>query len=116
MEGEFRCSDRDGIVIRCDAKCWKEHILDEHPEMDKCEEYVKGTIENPLKVCKDKYHPNNKILYASPNMPTPISYPYLRVVVKYHKNLLGKVKGYVKSAFPCVSIRKGDEILWEQQL
>ena len=111
----FRCTDRDGIEIMCTKDTWQNHIVAEHPEMIGCESYVKQTIENPDCVYEDFKYKSTKNFYTSPTLPTQVSYPYLRVSVKYHKNVLGKTRGYVKSAFPCVSKRKGDRLIWEKQ-
>ncbi len=110
----FWCVDKNGTTIVCSKETWNNHVLAEHPEMEGCEAYVKAVIEKPYQIYQDGRHPNIQNIYRPFILPKPYNLYYLRVAIKYRKKVLGDLKGYISTAFPCVNIRKGDILIWEE--
>jgi len=112
----LQCYDKDGVEIVCTEDNWGNHIVSEHPEMEGCEVHVKTAIEKPYRVYQDPRHPNRKILYKPFILPKPFNTQYLRVAIEYRKSRFRDLRGYIITAFASPGIRKGDILIWEQQI
>jgi hypothetical protein len=113
----FRCTDKDGITVICAQDTWDNHIVSEHPEMKDCETIVKAAIEKPYQVYQDGKHTAGRIIYKPFVLPKPFHTQYLRIAIKYRKSrITGKLRGYVSTAFACQGKRRGDILIWEEQL
>jgi hypothetical protein len=113
-DSTFYCKDKDGIIVVCDKSTWYNHITAGHPEMIGCEAYVKAAIESPYQIYQDRQNLNKKIIYQPFVLPKPFHTQYLRIAIKYRKNLLGKTKGYICTAFACKEKKGGDILIWER--
>ena len=90
------------------------HIVARHPELHGCEAYVKAAIESPYQMYQDRHNLNKKIIYQPFVLPKPFHTQYLRIAIEYRKNIFGRIKGYVCTAFACKQKKEGDILLWEQ--
>jgi len=109
------CRDKDGILVTCSRNWWNTHIEEDHESMIGCEAHVKATVENPYRIDQDARHTNRKIFYKPFILPRPFHTQYLRVVIEYRKGRLFKdIRGYIITAFPCKTCRKGDILIWKQ--
>lgn len=109
------CCDHDGTPVVCDEDCWYNHIVAEHPEMSGCEAHVKSAIEKPYQIYQDPTNINKKVIYKPFILPKPFHTQYLRVAIEYKEKAFGRsIRGYVRTAFSCTNIRKGDILLWEE--
>ena len=114
---KFRCKDKDGITVVCTRDTWEDHIVSEHPEMKDCEVTVRTAIEKPYQVYQDGRHAARRTVYKPFVLPKPFHTQYLRIAIEYRrKKISRKVQGYVCSAFACRTKRKGDILIWEEQL
>ena len=111
----LECKDKDGIDVVCSQETWLIHILDEHPEMNGYEAYVKTAIGDPYQIYQDSSNLNKRIIYKPFILPKPYNLQYLRVVIEYPRRKFGKARGFVHTAFPCLNIKKGDILLWQTQ-
>lgn len=82
--------------------------------MKDCEPHVKAAIETPFIVCQDPRHTEIRVLYKPFILPKPYHTQYLRVAVKYKQRLVGGLRGYVLTAFPCTARRQRDIVIWQQ--
>jgi hypothetical protein len=111
----LECRDRDGVRVVCSKDTWEKHIAPNHDEVKGREAVVKATVENPIRVYRDKDFANRKLFYTRGLLPDVHKGDYLRVVVEYKKKRLSETEvGYLRSAFSCTGIREGDELLWSQ--
>lgn len=109
----FRCRDIDNVVVVCYKDTWENHIAGEHLEVKGCEHIVKEAIEKPYRVYQDSRHISRKNIYKPFVLPKPCHTDYLRVGIEYRKRLLVGLRGFVRTAFACKNIRKGDILIWE---
>ena len=80
------------------------------------EAYVETTIKQPYRIYQPPRKPKEKALYKPFILPKPFHMQYLRVVIKYEKRKFRKnPRGYVITAFPCTTVRKGDILIWEEK-
>ena len=112
----FQCKDRDNVIVICPEDTWQSHIVAEHPEMEGWEAHVKLAIEKPYQIYQDPRHINKRNIYKPFILPKPYHTQYLRVCIEYKKQKFGRLKGYIRSAFPCTGKRKGDILIWEEPL
>ena len=112
---KFVCRDKDNVIIICYQNTWDNHILGEHPEVRGWESYVQDTISHPYQIYQDPKHPNKKAHYKPFILPKPFNVLYLRVCIEYKNSRLRGFRGFVQSAFPCPTIRKGDILIWQQK-
>jgi hypothetical protein len=111
----FECKDKDGITVVCALETWLNHIIAEHPEIKGCEAIIKEAIENPYQVYQDSVHPDIKNIYQPFVLPKPFHQFYLRIGIEYRTGLLGRRRGYVRTAFACQSKRRGDVLIWQKE-
>ena len=111
----FRCRDKDGIDIVCYRNTWINHIVQQHPEMNGKEILVKAVIENPDEIYQDSTWPDTRNIYNPAVLPEPFDKYYLKICLEYRVNFGGKKRGYVKTAFACLRIKKGDILIWKRE-
>ena len=111
---QFKCRDKDGILVTCSKSQWRNYIILKHPEVMDCEDIIKRIISNPSGVWKNKSQPERVAIYEPIALPVPVSYPYVRVVIEYCEKK-NKTVGYVINAFHCANIRKGDYLAWKRK-
>ena len=92
-------------------------MVSEHPEMEGCEMIVKTAIEKPYQIYQDGRHANRRNIYKPFVLPKPFHTQFLRVAIEYRKRkITRKLQGYVLTAFPSPTKRKGDILIWEGKL
>jgi hypothetical protein len=111
---EFNCLDKDGTPIICTKERW-EHITiaSKHTELIDKQNLVALVIKTPDQINKDRNFSDRKVIYKSLVLPPPLGACYVRVVVKYRRNVLRKA-GWVCSAFASEDIRSGEVIIWKK--
>lgn len=112
MALQFTCLDYEGVRISCDADVWRAHILQEHPEIDEHAAVVQQAIREPLLVYQDRDYPDRKLFYLTFPSPPSARRRHVRVVVEYHQEQDGAIRGLVVTAFPSRNVRAGDRLLW----
>ena len=67
----------------------------------------------PDQINRDKDNSDRKVIYKSLVLPHPWGDCYVRVVIKYRKNIFKK-GGWVCSAMASYHIKSGEAIIWEK--
>ena len=112
MAVHFECLDYEGVPVSCDADVWRMHVLQEHPELEEHASVVQQAIRKPLLVYQDRDYPNRKLFYLTFSLSLSSRRRHAKVVVEYHREQDGTVKGRVITAFPSRNVRRGDRLLW----
>jgi hypothetical protein len=112
----FRCNDVRNQLIICYRDNWEDHAK-KHPEIREQESAVIATLQSPMAIYQDARSLDSQVYYRPNILPSPNERNYLRIVVKFHKPLLGAMRGIFVTAFAVVPLsipRTGEVILWPQ--
>ena len=91
-------------------KCWKNHILKEHPEMEAFYNELRNTIKKPEYIFKSKISRNSH-LYFKGYLHPEYGYFYIMAVIDYKEH---KKMGFIKTSFPVYNLKKSGELLWKK--
>lgn len=106
----IRVKDPLSNTITLTKKCWINHILKEHPEMESFYNELRDTIKEPEYIFKSKISKNSR-LYFKGYLHPKYGHFYIMAVVdcKEHKKI-----GYIKTSFLVYNLKKGGELLWKR--
>lgn len=111
---EFSCADRNGVTIICSRECWSKHIIASHLEIADQQGLIKAIIEKPGGEYQDVRHVDTKSYYKQLVLPT-VGNTLVKVSIEYRK-VMGKDRGFVKTAYATDKVKKGEVWLWGQKL
>ncbi|MCL4509679.1 MAG: PBECR2 nuclease fold domain-containing protein [Bacteroidetes bacterium] len=103
----FQVADPEGAQVACEESRWQEHVLRNRPFMEKYQDFVKKTIQDPDFINLDKDFPNRQLYYKYKRKEKDKKV-YMKVVVQTGTNPY-----FVVTAF-LANIRKGDPLKWQK--
>ncbi len=98
----FNVIDPQGQVIYLTVRCYTEHLLIEHPDMDDVDEIAKA-VKSPDYITEDAVDPERNIYY--------------RTYQRHPQKLMVKVvveQGEVITAYRVNRIKRGEQVLWQR--
>ena len=98
MAEVLRCADRWGREITVDDDVWYDKILVIHHEMDSQLDAVERALVDPDRVNHDARHSRGENYYRLGVLEHPNDIDYLKVVVRFDEDDLGRQFGTVVSA------------------
>ncbi len=97
-------------VIILTKKCWTDHILKEHPEMELFCNELRDTVKEPEYIFKSKISKMSR-LYFKGYLHPEYGHFYIMAVIGYKEY---KKTGYIKTSFPVYNLKKGGELIWKR--
>lgn len=106
----FQIKDPLNNIITITKKCWINHILKEHPEMESFYNELRKTIKEPEYIFKSKIS-KNSLVYFKGYLHPEYGHFYIMVVTDYKEH---KKTSFIKTSFPVYNLNKGGELLWKK--
>jgi hypothetical protein len=100
----FTVVDPRGITISCSEQQWQEHVLLNHPFMEKRLDDVINTLQRPFLIFADSLKPDTNCYYQMHVKNNR----YMKVIVV----LRTKQKAELITAYPTDSGKKGETLIW----
>ncbi len=92
----FTCANHQGRSVVLSTKQWDDHILLNHPEMARYQQYVEWCVVRPDVVTKDRRHPFRECYYLHHVTPGKMTL-VIRTVVDFDESVAQRfsVEGFV---------------------